>query len=155
MPSNVTYATKWGRMLHGKSDSILADGSLARFEGKLNLVFTSPRFPLNTKKRYGNETGDNYISWLCKFGPLLTMMLTRDGSIVIEMGNSWQPGAPIMPTLALRALLEFQSKNDLHQCQDFVSYNPAKLPMPAEWVDKLICINPATLQSPAQWLIAA
>lgn len=69
-PANVAYATSCGRMLHGKSDEILASGSLARFEGKVNLIFTSPPFPLNRKKRYGNETGDAYINWLCAFGPL-------------------------------------------------------------------------------------
>jgi DNA modification methylase len=134
-PSNVAYATQWGRMLLGKSDQILADGSLARFEGKVNLIFTSPPFPLNRKKRYGNETGDAYIRWLCAFGPLCKKMLTPDGSIVIEMGNSWEPGRPVMSTLALRALLEFQSKNSLHLCQEFIWQNPAKLPSPAQWVN--------------------
>jgi len=122
-------------MLHGKSDEILDDGSLARFEGRINLIFTSPPFPLNRKKRYGNETGDGYIRWLCKFGPLFKRMLTEDGSIVIEMGNSWEAGMPVMSTLALRALLEFQSKNELHLCQEFIWQNPAKLPSPAQWVN--------------------
>lgn len=134
-PANVAYATPAGRMLHGKSDELLKDGSLARFEGKVNLIFTSPPFPLNRKKRYGNETGDAYIRWLCAFGPLFKKMLTPDGSIVIEMGNSWEPGMPVMSTLALRALLEFQSKNELHLCQEFIWQNPAKLPSPAQWVN--------------------
>jgi DNA modification methylase len=134
-PSNVAYATHWGRMLHGKSDEILDDGSLRRFEGRVNLIFTSPPFPLNRKKRYGNETGESYIRWLCTFGPLFKKMLTPDGSIVIEMGNSWEPGMPVMSTLALRALLDFQSKNDLHLCQEFVWQNPARLPSPAQWVN--------------------
>lgn len=122
-------------MLHGKSDEILADGSLARFEGKVNLIFTSPPFPLNRKKRYGNETGEAYIKWLCAFGPLFKKMLAPDGSIVVEMGNSWEPGMPVMSTLALRALLEFQEKNDLHLCQEFIWHNPARLPSPAQWVN--------------------
>src|SRR5262249_41536706 len=85
-PANeVAYATRWGRMLHGSSDELLTDGTFRRFEGRVNLVFTSPPFPLNRKKRYGNETGGSYIRWLCKFGPLLKKMLTPDGSIVIEM----------------------------------------------------------------------
>jgi len=58
---NVAYATSWGLMLHGKSDEFLSDGSLSHFEGKVNLIFTSPPFPLNRKKRYGNETGESYI----------------------------------------------------------------------------------------------
>ena len=40
-PSNVAYATQYGRMLHGKSDELLDDGSLMQFEGKINLIFTS------------------------------------------------------------------------------------------------------------------
>lgn len=134
-PANVAYATHWGRMLLGKSDQLLSDGSLSRFEGKVNLIFTSPPFPLNRKKRYGNETGDAYIRWLSAFGPLFKKMLAPDGSIVIEMGNSWEPGMPVMSTLALRALLEFQSSNKLHLCQEFVWQNPAKLPSPAQWVN--------------------
>jgi len=122
-------------MLHGKSDEILADGSLARFEGKVNLIFTSPPFPLNRKKRYGNVSGEAYIKWLCAFGPLFKKMLAPDGSIVVELGNSWEPGMPVMSTLALRTLLEFQEKNDLHLCQEFIWHNPAKLPSPAQWVN--------------------
>lgn len=122
-------------MIHGKSEEVLRNGSLSRFEGKINLIFTSPPFPLNRKKRYGNETGESYIGWLCAFGPLFKKMLAPDGSIVIEMGNSWESGAPVMSTLALRALLDFQTSNDLYLCQEFIWHNPAKLPSPAQWVN--------------------
>lgn len=132
--ANIAYATQWGQMFHGRSEELLSNGSLSQLEGKVNLIFTSPPFPLNRKKRYGNETGEIYISWLCAFGVLLKKMLTPDGSIVIEMGNSWEPGMPVMSTLALRALLEFQEKNDLYLCQEFIWHNPAKLPTPAQWV---------------------
>lgn len=134
-PSNVAYSTHWGRMLFGKSDEILTDNSLSKFEGKINLIFTSPPFPLNRKKKYGNETGETYIRWLCEFGPLFLKMLAPDGSIVIEMGNSWEPGQPVMSTLALRALLEFQTRNNLYLCQEFIWNNTAKLPSPAQWVN--------------------
>jgi site-specific DNA-methyltransferase (cytosine-N4-specific) len=122
-------------MHHGRSDELLSDGSLARFEGTVNLIFTSPPFPLNRKKKYGNESGDMYVQWLCSFGPLFKQMLAPDGSIVIEMGNSWERGAPVMSTLALRALLAFQSMNELHLCQEFIWHNPARLPSPAQWVN--------------------
>lgn len=132
---SVAYATQWGRMHHAKSDELLAGTALTRFEGKIDLIFTSPPFPLNRKKRYGNEKGEEYVRWLCAFGPLFKKMLTPEGSIVIEMGNSWEPGEPVMSTLALRSLLEFQSKNKLHLCQEFIWQNPAKLPSPAQWVN--------------------
>ncbi len=134
-PFKLSYSTPHGRMYGAKSNELLADGTLEPFEGKINLIFTSPPFPLNTKKRYGNETGEDYIKWLSAFGPLFKKMLAKNGSIVIEMGNSWEPGSPVMSTLAIRALLDFQSKNDLQLCQEFVWQNPARLPSPAQWVN--------------------
>jgi DNA modification methylase len=134
-PLNVAYQTAYGRMLHGLSDDILKSGALERFEGKVNLVFTSPPFPLNRKKRYGNKTGDEYIEWLSAYGPLLKKMLTPDGSVVMEVGNSWEQGSPVMSTLPIRSLLRFQEDNELYLCQEFVWQNPAKLPSPAQWVN--------------------
>ncbi len=134
-PLNVAYQTCYGRMIHGLSDEILRSGALERFEGKVNLVFTSPPFPLNRKKRYGNKSGEVYIEWLSSYGPLLKKMLAPDGSIVMEVGNSWEQGSPIMSTLPIRSLLRFQEDNDLYLCQEFVWQNPAKLPTPAQWVN--------------------
>lgn len=134
-PQSVVYATQWGRMHHAKSDELLASGSLSRFDGRIDLIFTSPPFPLNRKKRYGNEQGEDYIKWFCAFGPLFKKMLAPKGSLVIEMGNSWEPGEPSMSTLAMRSLLEFQSRNGFHLCQEFIWHNPAKLPSPAQWVN--------------------
>jgi site-specific DNA-methyltransferase (cytosine-N4-specific) len=121
-------------MLHGKSDSVLAEPYMEKFKGKVDLIFTSPPFPLNTKKKYGNLNGQEYIDWLCDFGPLFRDLLTDTGSIVIEVGNSWTPGSPTMSTLAMRSLLEFLDRNELHLCQEFIWNNPAKLPTPAQWV---------------------
>lgn len=134
-PLAVAYQTPFGRMLHGLSDEILKSDALERFKGKVNLVFTSPPFPLNRKKRYGNKNGEEYIEWLSSYGPLLKRMLTEDGSIVMEVGNAWEQGSPVMSTLPIRSLLRFQEDNDLYLCQEFVWHNPAKLPSPAQWVN--------------------
>lgn len=133
-PDAVAYSTAYGRLFHGHSDELLGTAAFKRFFGKVNLIFTSPPFPLNRKKKYGNEQGQRYIEWLCEFGPLFKKLLAPDGSIVIEMGNSWEPGSPVMSTLGMRALLEFQAQNELHLCQEFIWANPARLPAPAQWV---------------------
>jgi len=134
-PSEVAYSTALGRMYLGQSDELLKAGAFKRFEGRVNLIFTSPPFPLNRKKKYGNEVGQQYIDWLCSFGPLLKSLLAKDGSIVIEMGNSWESGSPVMSTLAMKALIEFQERNSLQLCQEFIWQNPARLPTPAQWVN--------------------
>jgi len=106
-----------------------------RYRGRVQLIFTSPPFPLNRKKRYGNERGEAYVKWLSDFAPLFRSLLRRNGSIVIELGNAWEPGRPVMSTLALRALLEFLKRGRLNLCQQFVCYNRARLPGPAQWVN--------------------
>src|ERR1700722_20977781 len=111
---SVSYETPLGTMLVGTIENALTLPPLTDLKGKVNLIFTSPPFPLNRKKRYGNKTGEEYIKWLSAFGPLFKKMLAPDGSIVVEMGNSWEQGMPVMSTLALRALLEFKDSNELH-----------------------------------------
>jgi site-specific DNA-methyltransferase (cytosine-N4-specific) len=86
------------------------------------------------KKRYGNETGDIYLSWLSALAPPLADLLADDGSIVIEIGNAWEPDVPVMSTLPLEALLAFKKSAGLHLCQHVICHNPARLPSPAVWV---------------------
>lgn len=129
------YATKYGRMYCGKAEEVLEKWPPSHYKGKVQLIFTSPPFPLNRKKKYGNLNGDEYINWFSSFGPILKDFLSEDGSIVIEMGNAWVQGKPVMSTLPLKALLSFLEEADLHLCQEFVVYNPAKLPTPAQWVN--------------------
>ncbi|MHB8719437.1 MAG: DNA-methyltransferase [Candidatus Dormibacteria bacterium] len=122
-------------MILGETAAVLASKPLEQFKGQVQMVFTSPPFPLNRKKAYGNLSGDAYIEWLADFAPKLRDYLTPDGSIVLELGNSWEQGQPTMSTLGLRALLAFLAKADLHLCQQFVCHNPARLPSPVQWVN--------------------
>jgi len=125
-----------GRMYLGDAKAVLQTHTIyEELRGRINLIFTSPPFPLNRKKRYGNKQGEEYSKWLAEFAPIFKELLTADGSIVIEIGNSWEPGRPVMSTLALRSLLAFSERGGLNLCQQFICYNPARLPSPAQWVN--------------------
>jgi hypothetical protein len=119
-------------------DSVeLLSGSLGRqLKGTVQLLLTSPPFPLNDKKRYGNKVGDAYLEWFTHLATTWSPLLTPTGSIVVEMGNAWEPGRPIQSLLPLRAILGFIGAPDagLRLCQEFVCHNPARLPTPAQWV---------------------
>lgn len=134
--STPIYETGLGAAYCGDSLKVLTSKSLQEYFGQVQLVLTSPPFPLNTKKSYGNLQGEEYIRWFAEFAPLLRNMVTEDGSIVIEIGNAWVPGQPTMSTHVLEAFLHFLKMGDLHLCQEFIWYNPAKLPSPVEWVNK-------------------
>ncbi len=108
--------------------------SLAYIRGEVQLLLTSPPFPLNKKKSYGNLTGEAYVTWLAELAQGFSDLLAPGGSIVMEIGNAWEPGRPTMSTLSLRALLAFLEAGGLHLCQQFISYNPARIPSPAQWV---------------------
>jgi DNA modification methylase len=129
------YQTKRGKMFVGKIEDTLPTSTLQKLSGKVDLLFTSPPFPLVRKKRYGNETGAAYLRWLEKLAPQLVKLLSKKGSIVIEVGNSWVSGTPVMSTLSLEALLAFKKTAKLHLCQHMICHNPARLPSPAQWVN--------------------
>jgi DNA modification methylase len=129
------YRTKFGRMYKGNCEEVLTKTpGLTRLKGKIQLIFTSPPFPLNKKKRYGNFKGKHYIKWLVSFASVFREYLAPRGSIVIELGNAWVAGSPVMSTLPIKALLRFLESANLNLCQEFICFNPAKLPSPAQWV---------------------
>lgn len=121
-------------MYKGDCEQVLAMRPVSDLKSHVQLVLTSPPFPLNRKKKYGNLTGEEYLGWLAKFAPLFREYLTVDGSIVLELGNAWEPGSPVMSTLPMRALLQFLETGGLRLCQEFICFNTARLPSPAQWV---------------------
>lgn len=121
-------------MYEATAEEFLGSEAARLYCGRVDLIFTSPPFPLNRKKSYGNLQGDRYVEWLAGLAPQLSDLLGNEGSIVIELGNAWERGSPTMSTLALEALLAFRRKAELFLCQQFICHNPNRLPTPAQWV---------------------
>jgi hypothetical protein len=131
----LAYETDLGAMYHCGAEQFLDSYVAAAVRKDVQLVFTSPPFPLNRKKRYGNRMGDEYLDWLGQIAKPIGDLLADDGSFVVELGNGWEPGEPVMSTLTMRALLRMLEDGGFHLCQQFVVHNPARLPSPAQWVN--------------------
>lgn len=129
------FSTSKGSLILGDCEKVLADYLKTGGE-KANLLFTSPPFPLNRAKRYGNMTGDEYLLWIESLAFLFSNVVADDGSIVIEIGNAWEKGVPVHSTLPIEALLKFKESGHFYLCQEFIHYNPSSLPAPIEWVNK-------------------
>src|SRR5438309_1197460 len=99
------YSSANGTMYWGSAEEFLKSRIDKKYKGKIQLLFTSPPFPLNRKKKYGNFRGKPYLDWLASFALAFREMLAKNGSIVLELGNAWEPGRPVMSTLALEPLL--------------------------------------------------
>jgi site-specific DNA-methyltransferase (cytosine-N4-specific) len=130
----VVFRTKYGKSFHGSAEDIL-QSSTKRYAHKVNLIFTSPPFPLIRKKSYGNLAGQAYVDWIASFAIIFKELLAPNGSLVIEMGNVWEPGQPTMSTIPINALLKLINEGKFYLCQQFIWFNPTRLPSPAQWVN--------------------
>jgi len=129
------YRTLKGVSYLGDSQTLRKTPLYNKLKGRCDLIFTSPPFPLNKKKAYGNLTGDNYKKWLSGFGPIFSELLSPTGSLVIELGNAWVSKSPTMSTLPLESLLKLKESGGFHLCQEFIWNNTTRLPSPAQWVN--------------------
>lgn len=125
-----------GVFLVGDSAALLRSPELMPIHGKVGLILTSPPYPLNAKKSYGNLTGDAYKDWLVSLVPAFDRLLGDDGSLVIEIGNAWEPDRPVQSLLHLETLIALikSPASPFRLVQQFVCYNPSRLPSPAQWV---------------------
>lgn len=130
------YYTNLGICFNNDCEIVIDNYLIHHYKKKINLILTSPPFPLQRKKKYGNKRGDDYIEWLCRTVSKCTELLKEDGSLVIEMGNAWESGSPTYSVLPIETLLEIKKRCNLNLCQEFIYYNPARLPGPIEWVNK-------------------
>lgn len=131
----LAYKTKLGRFYWGRAEDALMLPELLRLRGRVKLIFTSPPFPLNKKKAYDNLQRRRYLNWLAALAEDFRDLLHPKGSIVVEIGNAWEPGAPVFSTLPVETLLEIKAAGRFVLCQEFVTFNPARLPAPAHWVN--------------------
>ncbi len=135
--SRILHRTSMGCYHLGDSKELVTSPKfLKKYGGKVQLIVTSPPYPLNHKKSYGNLKGELYKEWFVSLAKPFADLLTDDGSIVLELGNAWEPGRPVQSLLHLESLIEFVKSPDagLRLCQQFICYNPSRLPSPAAWV---------------------
>lgn len=60
--------------------------------------------------------------------------LTDDGSFVLNIGGSYNPRVPTRSIYHFKLLVALVEDLGFHLAQECFWYNPAKMPMPAEWV---------------------
>lgn len=124
------YRTELGSAYHCDAAELLS--TLA--DGSINLILTSPPFPLNKKKAYGNVRAEEYVEWFLKFAKQFHRVLRDDGSLVVEFGAGWTKGEPTKTIYQYKILVDLCESLNFKLAQEIYWYNPAKLPTPAEWV---------------------
>jgi site-specific DNA-methyltransferase (cytosine-N4-specific) len=97
-------------------------------------VFTSPPYALHFKKEYGNAHKRDYVKWFLPFATQILRILKDDGSFVLNIGGSYNQGTPTRSLYHFHLLIALVEEVGFHLAQECFWYNPAKMPMPAEWV---------------------
>jgi DNA modification methylase len=124
------YHTAHGAAFLGDSRDLLARVPT----DSVNLVFTSPPYALHFKKEYGNAHKRDYVRWFIPFATEILRVLKDDGSFVLNIGGSYNQGIPTRSLYHFHLLIALVEEVGFHLAQECFWYNPAKMPMPAEWV---------------------
>jgi len=124
------YRTDHGAAFVGDSRQLLAKIP----DRSVNLVFTSPPYALHFKKEYGNASKSDYVRWFIPFGTQIFRVLKDDGSFVLNIGGSYNQGTPTRSLYHFHLLIALVEEVGFHLAQECFWHNPAKMPMPAEWV---------------------
>lgn len=126
------YVTDFGEAYVGDSLQLLQGVAAS----SVDLVITSPPFPLQRKKEYGSEEQDGYVDWLLAFAEATRRVLKEAGSFVLDLGGAYQKGRPVRSLYNFRVLTRMCDELGFRLAEEFFWYNPSKLPSPIEWVNK-------------------
>jgi len=124
------YRTDWGAAYVADSLDVLK----AIPDGSLNLVLTSPPYALHFKKEYGNVSKEEYVEWMLPFAREIHRVLAEDGSFVLNIGGSYNKGTPTRSLYHFKLLIALVEEVGFALAQECFWYNPAKMPVPAQWV---------------------
>lgn len=126
----VVYETALGQALWAEAET-----ALGVIEDKsVQLVFTSPPYPLFNKKEYGNMNGDQYLNWLSRLFLDAKRVMKDDGSLVINlMDCQAQPGIPSLSLYKEKLLIRLVEECGYSLIQNFFWKNPNKIPA-GDWV---------------------
>ena len=124
------HQTPLGQIIRGDSLDVLTRYA----DASIDLIMTSPPFGLVRKKDYGNVAADEYVEWFEPFAARFKRILKDNGSLVIDIGGTWNKGYPTRNLYHFKLLIMLCEKFGFHLAQDFYWWNPSRLPTPAEWV---------------------
>ena len=124
------FTTSLGTALLAEAESAI--GLIAN--NSVDLILTSPPYPLTTKKTYGNLNPDAHVDWLTSLAAGWKEKLTDTGSLILNLADVFTPGAPAVSLYQERLLIRLCDELGFTLAQKFYWENSSKMPGPAEWV---------------------
>ena len=108
----------------------------SRIDTPINLILTSPPYPLSNPRAYGNVKESEYVDWLCDtLGPAIKLM-APGASLCLNVGNDvFLSGLPARSTYQERLVLALCDRFGLYKMDGLV-WSSNKAPGPAQWASR-------------------
>lgn len=104
-------------------------------KGSVQLLMTSPPYPLAHCREYGNVRPDQWVDWMLRHIERFLPLLTKDGTIMLNVMKVWKQGMPAQALHIERLLISLEDYLGVHLLEELYWSNPVKLP-PLQWVGK-------------------
>lgn len=102
--------------------------------GSVDLIMTSPPYPLLKPREYGNVGERKWVDWMLSICEDWMPLLSKSGSVMLNLGNAWVPGAPAESSYIERLVVKLEDDLGMNLIQRLYWHNPSKLPAPLSWL---------------------
>lgn len=116
--------------------AILGDcvAGLSGLPEEIHLSITSPPYPLQKERFYGNPNQNEYVDFICAAIEPIVNRLARGGSIVLNVSNDiFEQGSPARSLYRERLVLALHDRLGLKKMDEIIWHNPSKPPGPVQW----------------------
>ncbi len=126
------FSTDLGVAIWGAAEDVFRD-----LEVPITLCFTSPPYPLQRARAYGNVDSRAIVDFICQTLAPVIDNLAEDGSLVLNLSNDiHEHRSPARSTYLERLVLALEDEFGLHLMDRWVWHNASKAPAPIQWASK-------------------
>jgi site-specific DNA-methyltransferase (cytosine-N4-specific) len=126
------FSTRLGVAVWGSCEDVY--GGL---EAPITLAISSPPYPLNKPRSYGNPTIADYIDFICRAFEPIVRRLVPGGSVCLNISNDiFEPGLAARSLYRERLLIALHDRLGLSKMDEIPWINLSKPPGPVQWASK-------------------
>lgn len=123
------FSTDLGLALWGTSPD-----ALSGLEEKIDLLLTSPPYPIQNARAYGNPTASEFADFICRVLEPIVPKIAMTGSIVLNLTSDiFLPKSPGRSTYLERAIIALEDNLGLVLMDRVPWVNTSKAPGPMQW----------------------
>lgn len=126
------------------------DASALIENNSIDLIFSSPPYPTIKPFEYGTIPADDWVEWMISLARRWHDKLTPSGSLILNIGPTWEPGRPTRSPYIERLTLRLIDDLGYHLADRLYWQNPAKMPPPAWVALRRIRVKPTV--EPLLWM---